>query len=104
MYETSFETYEREARKQLSAMLGPYGFDPAKDILGLTVNRWGHGYSYWYSALYDDFLINGGEAPHLRARKPFGQITIANTDSGGTDSTNLAIDMAHRAVNELESL
>ena len=104
MYETSFETYEREARQQLNAMLGPYGFDAARDMLGITVNRWGHGYSYWYSALYDDFLINGGEAPHLRARKPFGQITIANTDSGGTDSTNLAIDMAYRAVNELATL
>jgi spermidine dehydrogenase len=104
MYETSFETYERETRKQLAAMFGPYGFDPEKDILGITVNRWGHGYSYWYSALYDDFLLNGGEPPHLRARMPFGQITIANTDSGGTDSTNLAIDMAYRAVTELDSL
>lgn len=104
MYETSFETYERELRKQLSAMLGPYGFDATQDILGITVNRWGHGYSYWYSPLYDDFMISGGEPPHLRARKPFGQITIANTDSGGTDSTNLAIDMARRAVDELAAL
>lgn len=104
MYETSFETYERETRKQLGAMLGPYGFDPVKDILGITVNRWGHGYSYWYSPLYDEFMVNGGEPPHLRARQPFGQITIANTDSGGTDSTPLAVDMAHRAVAELASL
>lgn len=102
MYETSFETYERELRMQFNAALGPYGFDAAHDILGITVNRWGHGYSYWYSSLFDDFLRNGSEPPHLRARRKFGRITIANTDSGGTDSTALAIDMAWRAINEIE--
>ncbi|MGI4799658.1 MAG: FAD-dependent oxidoreductase [Janthinobacterium lividum] len=104
MYETTLETYERELRRQLGSALGPYGFDPAEDIVGITVNRWGHGYSYWYSPLYDPFLLEGSEPPHLRARKPFGRITIANTDSGGTDSTALAIDMAHRAVADLDTL
>jgi len=102
MYETTFETYERELRLQFNAALGPYGFDAARDITGITVNRWGHGYSYWYSPLYDDFLKTGAEPPHLRARKKFGHITIANTDAGGTDSSALAIDMAWRAVNELD--
>lgn len=102
MYETTFETYERELRLQFNAALGPFGFDAARDITGITINRWGHGYSYWYSPLYDEFLNNGEEPPHLRARKKFGSITIANTDAGGTDSTALAIDMAWRAVNELD--
>ena len=44
---------------------------------------------------------NGGQPPHLRARQPFGRITIANTASGADDSTELAIDMAARAVGEL---
>jgi spermidine dehydrogenase len=101
MYATTFETFERETRDQLGRALGSYGFDPARDIAGLTVNRWGHGYSYWYSALYDDFLRTGAPPPHLLARQPAGAITIANTDSGGTDSTELAIDMAARAVAEL---
>ena len=80
MYATTFETFERNTRDLLGRALGPFGFDPANDILGLTVNRWGHGYSYWYSPLYDEFLKTGGEPPHLRARQPFGNITIANTD------------------------
>jgi spermidine dehydrogenase len=101
MYATSFETFERNARAQLGRALGPYGFDPAEDISGITVNRWGHGYAYWYSPLYDDFLESGGQPPHLRARQPFGRITIANTASGADDSTELAIDMAARAVGEL---
>jgi spermidine dehydrogenase len=101
MYATPFETFERHTREQLGRTLAGYGFDPAADILGLTVNRWGHGYAYWYSPLYDDFLKDGGEPPHLRARQPFGNMTIANTASGADDSTELAIDMAARAVNEL---
>jgi spermidine dehydrogenase len=101
MYETSFETFERNTREQLNRILAPSGFDAAEDILGITVNRWGHGYAYWYSPLYDEFLKTGGEPPHLRARQPFGNITVANTASGADDSTELAIDMAARAVNEL---
>jgi len=103
MYGTTFEDFEREARNQLGRALGPYGFDPKQDILGITVNRWGHGYSYWYSALYDEFLKTNEEPPHLRARVPFGKITIANTDAAGICGTGLAIDMAHRAVNELST-
>lgn len=34
-------------------------------------------------------------------RKCFGRITIANTDSGATAYTDVAIDQAYRAVNEL---
>ena len=101
MYDTSFETFERQAREQLNRTLGPHGFDAAADILGITVNRWGHGYAYWYSPLYDDFLKTGAEPPHLRARLPWGNVTIANTASAADDSTELAIDMAARAVNEL---
>jgi spermidine dehydrogenase len=101
MFATSFETFERNTRDQLGRALGSQGFDPAEDILGITVNRWGHGYAYWYSPLYDEFLKSGGTPPHLLARQPFGNITIANTASGADDSTELAIDMAARAVNEL---
>ncbi len=37
---TPFSTFERNIRQQLGAMLGPAGFDPARDIHGITVNRW----------------------------------------------------------------
>ena len=37
----------------------------------------------------------------MRARVPFGNITIANTDAAGICGTGLAIDMAARAVDEL---
>jgi spermidine dehydrogenase len=34
-------------------MLGPEGFDPARDITLITVNRWPHGYTYEYNPLCD---------------------------------------------------
>lgn len=101
MYATEFETYEFNVRDQLTRMLGPYGFDPRRDIAGITVNRWGHGYSYMYSSVFDEFLDRGEQPPHERARMPYGNISIANCDAAGRDSTTDAIDQAHRAVCEL---
>ena len=42
-----------------------------------------------------------GEAPHEIARRPFGAITIANSDAGASAYTHVAIDQAWRAVSEL---
>jgi len=101
MYATSFETYEYNVREQLTRMLGAYGFDARRDIAGITVNRWGHGYSYMYSSAFDEFLERGEQPPHERARLPFGNITIANCDAAARDTTPDSIDQARRAVSEL---
>lgn len=101
LYATDFATFEYHARDQLGRMLGPHGFDPAEDIVGLTVNRWGHGYCYMYSDVFDEFLERGEQPPHERARQPCGNIAIANTDAAGVGSTSCAIDQAHRAVSEI---
>jgi spermidine dehydrogenase len=102
LYTTTFETYERNIREQLARMLGPGGFDPARDILGITVNRWPHGYAYQYNSLFDQFWLEGGETPCQVARKPFGRIAIANSDADAYAYTDCAIDQAHRAVQELK--
>ncbi len=98
---TSFETIERGIRDSLGRALGGGGFDPARDILGITVNRWPHGYAYQYNSLEDDFWVNGGEQPCAVARKPFGRIAIANADAAAYSYTDAAIDHGHRAVEEL---
>ena len=80
--------------------MGPAGFDVAEDILAITVNRWPHGYAYEYMQLWDP-KWKPGEAPHEIARKPFGSVTIANSDAGASAYTHVAIDQAWRAVDEL---
>jgi spermidine dehydrogenase len=101
---TSFDSIERGIRDSLGRALGAGGFDPARDILGITVNRWPHGYAYQYNSLADDFWLNGGEPPCVVARRPFGRLAIANADAGAYAYTDGAIDHAHRAVQEVLSL
>jgi spermidine dehydrogenase len=97
----TFEDIELGIRDQLARTLGAGGFDPARDILAITVNRWPHGYAYQYNSLFDPFWLEGGEQPCAVARKRFGPIAIANADAGAYSYTDAAIDQAHRAVQEL---
>jgi spermidine dehydrogenase len=98
----SFELFERNIRDQLARVLGPGGFDSARDIAAITVNRWPHGYAYEYNPLWDpDSFFDGGETPNQVARRRFGRIAIANSDAAAAAYTDQAIDQAHRAVDEL---
>lgn len=101
LYSTTFETMERNVRDQLARIAGPGGFDPARDIAAITVNRWPHGYAYEYNSLFDPFWLEGTETPCEVARKPFGQIAIANSDAGAYAYTDEAINQAYRAVGEI---
>ena len=96
---TPFSTFERNIRDQLNRMLAPAGFDSARDIAAITVNRWAHGYAYEYDSLFDpDWPPE--ERPCVIGRKQFGRISIANSDAGASAYTNVAIDQAYRAVQE----
>ena len=101
LYATSFETFERKIREQLARCVGAGGFDPARDIEAITVNRWPHGYAYQYNSLWDPFWLEGGPLPCVEARKPFGRIAIANADADAYAYTDCAINQAYRAVKEL---
>ena len=97
---TSFETFERRIRDQLARTLAAGGFDPARDITGITVNRWPHGYAPEYNPLFDA-LLPEAEQPHVLGRARFGRIAIANSDAGGGAYTDSAIDQGYRAAREL---
>ena len=103
LLKTPFETIERNVREQLESSLSEGGFNAAKDILGITVNRWSHGYSYWYNPLFDPIYddYNDSRYPHIIGREKFGNITIANADSAANAMLESAIEEAYRAVSEL---
>ena len=98
---TSFETFERETRGQLARTLRGGGFDAARDVRAITVNRWPHGYAYQYNSLWDRFWFEGAEPPCAVARRPFGRVAIANADAAAYAYTDAAIDQAFRAVREV---
>ncbi len=96
----TFEDMEREIRDMLARALGGAGFDPARDIEGITCNRWSHGYAYEYMRPWDGFWPEG-ELPIVKARKPWGRIAIANSDAGAYAYAHSAMDQAARAVRDL---
>jgi spermidine dehydrogenase len=103
---TPFETFERNVRDQLGRMLGDGGFDPARDIAGITVNRWPHGYAYGYDPETDQIAFEPDLWPvdrqhWLLARQPFGNISIAGTDAASDAMTESAIEQAYRAIGDL---
>ncbi|MDE2463677.1 MAG: hypothetical protein KGO02_08200, partial [Alphaproteobacteria bacterium] len=101
LYTSPFSVFEDHVRDLFDRILHKGGFDAAHDIEGITVNRWPHGYAYEYNQLFEPLDRPWDERPCVIGRKPFGRITIANSDSGGAAYTNVAIDQGHRAVKEL---
>ena len=89
-------------------MLAPGGFDPARDIVGITVNRWSHGYAFstdaksgevsWYPEYWQH-----ANRPWEEARQRLGNISFAGTDASSNGMTESAIEEAHRAVHSLAS-
>ena len=99
LYGQTFEQLEAQLRDQLQRMLGPGGFNHETDILGITVNRWSHGYAYFSNSLFDD--ADESEALMNLARKPLGHVSIANSDAAWSAYAHAAIDEAYRAVGEV---
>jgi spermidine dehydrogenase len=97
---TPFAEYEQRAVEQLDRILGAAGFQSARDIAAITVNRWPHGYAYSANSLFDPGMP--ARPPYEVARKRCGNVTIANSDSAWDADTSVAIDQAWRAVNELK--
>jgi len=87
MLTLSFKDYEAEIREHLGGMLPKTSFDFDRDVQSISVNRWAHAYA----------MGNPGAI----GRKPFGRITIANSDSAPSADALVAVRMAWRAVNEL---
>ncbi|HTE56222.1 MAG TPA: FAD-dependent oxidoreductase [Kofleriaceae bacterium] len=89
----TFAEHEREIRSELRLLFGPWGFDPAKDILAITVNRWGHAYNFFPPTA-------DHAAPYELGRQALGRISFAGADAGGIPWTMAALDQGNRAALE----
>lgn len=101
---TPFETFERNIREQLQRMLGAGGFDAARDIVAITVNRWPHGNAYAYDTITEPYhwsMFPTDDRPCVVARQQLGRLSVANSDADASPFTDAAIDQAHRAVREV---
>jgi len=94
MQDTTFAVYEKQIRQELHKLFGPWGFEAAKDILAITINRWGHGYNFFHAP--------GEElkTPYQQGRLQLGRISFAGADAGGGPWTQFALQQGRRAALE----
>jgi len=95
---TSYRDYETQIRRQLVKMLGMAGFDPARDIAGIVLNRWGHAYVYARPGFY--YGVNGKPAPSEVLRKPLGNVTFGHSELAGLQSAGPAVTEGDRAARQ----
>ena len=95
-----FAFLENEVLRLLQGALGSHGFDAARDVEAITVNRWSHGYTYEYMRPWDRFWPHGA-LPNVAARRGWGRVAVAGSDSAANAYAHAAIDEATRAVQEL---
>ncbi len=100
LYEMTYDDFERGILRQMNGALEGGGFDAERDIAGITVNRWPHGYAYEYNDYSDPADWDRYKGPHIAGAAQIGRISIANSDAAGYAYVNGAIDAAARAVAE----
>ena len=83
--------YEKDIRGHLTGMLSAKHFNFDRDVAGITVNRWAHGYA----------VAGPGDSARV-GRQPFGRLAIANADSAPAADAIEAMRMGIRAVHELK--
>lgn len=93
---TPFAGYERRLREQMAVLFGPGGFDPATDIAGIILNRWGHAYANPGPGFM--FGRGGAPAPHDVLREPIGRIAIGHSELRGHQNWTGAAAEGRRAV------
>ena len=96
LLDASFRDVERAIRGQMLRLFGEAGFDPAADIAGIVLNRWGHA----YLAPGPGFMFgtDGKEPPADVIRRPFGRVAIGHSELQGHQNWTGAAAEGRRAV------
>ncbi len=101
LLETPFADYERQIRLQLNTLFASGGFDAARDVAGIILNRWGHAYANPGPGFA--FGQRGEPSPSDILRQPFGRIAIGHSELHGHQNWTGAASEGRRAVENLLS-
>jgi spermidine dehydrogenase len=99
LFTMGFKDIESAVRSQFAKMFSSAGFDPARDIAGITANRWGH--AYVVSPPYFAFGKDGKPAPRDVVRAGYGRIRFAHSELEGAQMWETAVAEAERAVRQM---
>ena len=96
----SYIQYEREIREQMVRMFSSGGFDPATDIAGIILNRWGHAYVTPTPGFFYSKDGGSGYADIIKST-PFGKISFGHSELRGYQHWGTAAAEGSRAVDQI---
>ncbi len=99
LFATTYREYELRIRQQMAKLFGGAGFDPARDIAGVVLNRWGHaiatvGPGFFYGR-------DGKPTPSDVLRRPLGNLTFAHSELSGNQNWVAAAQEGKRAAEQI---
>lgn len=97
---TSYPEYERRIKAQMQTLFGDAGFDPARDVAGVILNRWGHAYSVPFPGFFGGA---SGTAPRDVIRRAHGRVAFAHSELVGWQHWGPAADEGRRAFGQIEA-
>jgi len=95
----SYAEYETAILHQMTEMFGDAGFDPARDVAGIVLNRWGHAYVSPQPGFY--YPADGSKAPKDVVKEGFGRIQFGHSELGARMNYRNAIAEGGRAADQL---
>ncbi|MBN9462919.1 MAG: NAD(P)-binding protein [Burkholderiales bacterium] len=99
LFGMTYAEIESAVRAQFTRMFSSAGFDAARDIAGITTNRWGHAYAVAPPGFF--FGENGQPAPRETLRKRFNRIAFSHSELTGAQMWESAADEGQRAARQL---
>ena len=101
MLSKSYADYEKEVLHQLTELFGDSGFDPVKDVAGITLNRWGHDFIVTEPGFFvgEDGSEESG-VPATVARG-YGLVGIAHSELNGIQNWIGATEHGERAAKQI---
>lgn len=95
---TPYVDYERKLRQELAAMFASAGFDPARDIAGLVLNRWGHAYVVPGPGFH--FGRDGKPTAADVVREGYGRIAFGHSELRGHQYWYGGVEEGRRAAKQ----
>lgn len=99
---TSYADYERLVRQQMATILARTSFDPATDIAGIVLNRWGHARVAQPPGFFTG--RDGQPSPLEVVAKGYGKVVIGHSELNGAQNYSGAFRQGARAAREAAAL
>jgi spermidine dehydrogenase len=95
----SYRDYELEIRRHLTEMFRSAGFDAARDIAGIVLNRWGHSYVVPEPGFYHG--LPGHAAPHQVLTRRYGRMAFGHSEINGIQEWFGGVENGERAMRQV---